>query len=318
MIISRIFQGQGFGNQLWCIFTAYALAKKKGYSLGFLDPNSLFLGSSIFSFSKKLFFNHLFVKEKYYEKGYYHKNLNTYLYDFDSNVLNVKPQTEIIGNFQSEKYFFGFEEFIKKNFPICNYIQKLSSQFNKYNVLNIRGGEYKRHKKLLLPENYWRNIYKLLKKKSDLPIICVSDDYRYAKKLFPYLEVISEDISSCFAAIMGSPNVALSNSSFSYFPIFFGTPKSNIFAPYQWARFNNSEKLWCSPCNFYKKWQWVNFEGNIVSKVKCIQNYNNSLKQIKQSCTRISFPLSLQKNIITKYIKKKLKSLLGLFYWRYQ
>lgn len=300
------------------MFTAYALAKKKKYSLGFLDPNNLFLGSSIFSFPKKLFFNHLLVKKKYYEKGYYHQNFKTYLYDFDSNVLNVKPQTEIIGNFQSEKYFFGFEESIKKNFPISNYIQKLSSQFNKYNVLNIRGGEYKRHEKLLLPESYWRNIYKLLKKKSDLPIICVSDDYRYAKKLFPYLEVISEDISSCFAAIMGSPNVGLSNSSFSYFPIFFGIPKSNIYAPYQWARFNNSEKLWCSPCNFYKKWQWVNFEGNIVSKVKCFKNYNNSLKQIKQSCPRISFPLSLKKNIITKFIKKKLKSLLGLFYWRYQ
>jgi hypothetical protein len=80
LIISRIYQGQGFGNQLWCIFTAYALAKKKRYSLGFLDPNNLFLGSSIFSFSKKLFFNRLFVKKKYYEKGYYHKNLNTYLF----------------------------------------------------------------------------------------------------------------------------------------------------------------------------------------------------------------------------------------------
>ena len=318
MIISQLYKGQGLGNQLWCMATAYTIAQKKKFPLCVLDKNNEFLGKEIFDFPQKVFFNQSIIKNYFYEQGYYHPKLKTYIYDFDPDIMNVSPQTEIIGNFQSEKYFFEFKNSIKSFFQIKPKIQKLSEQFHQYNVLNIRGGEYKRHKNLLLHDSYWGHVYNFMKKKSNLPTLCVSDDYRYAKKLFPHLEVISNDIEQCFAAIMGAANIALSNSSFSYFPIFLGQPKSNIFAPYQWARFHNSDDLWCSPCNFYPQWQWVNFHGQIISRDQCSKNVLFTLDEVKQKCPKISFPKPKKEKPFVKFLKDKIKLLLGLFHWRYQ
>ena len=318
MIISQIHKGQGLGNQLWCMATAYTISQKKNYPLCILDSKNEFLGKEIFELPKKIFFNPIKIKNYFYEEGYYHPKLKTFIYEFDHNILNISPDTKIIGNFQSEKYFFGLRNSIKDLFHIKLKIQKLSKQFYQYNVLNIRGGEYKRHKNLLLPDSYWNHVYNLIKEKSNLPIICVSDDYRYAKKLFPHLEVISNNIELCFAAIMGAANIALSNSSFSYFPIFLGKSKSNIFAPYQWARFCNSYDLWCSPCNFYPQWQWVNFQGNVISQDQCSKNVMTTLDIVKQNCLKTSFPEPKYEKPFVKLLKKKLKLLFGLFNWRYQ
>lgn len=318
MIISRIYKGQGFGNQLWCMVSAYALSLKKNYDCTFIDNTNSFLGHDIFDLSNNFFRNKATVKYKYYEKCFFDSNLNCKLFFFDKDLIKINKNTEIIGNFQSESYFFDKKKQIKNYFLINKKIKKLSSQFNNYNVLNIRGGEYKRHRELLLPYSYWMNLYDLLKKKSDLPIIIVSDDYHYSKKLFPNLDIISNDIKMCFAAIMGAKNIGVSNSSFSYFPIFFSENKKEIYGPYQWSRFNNNGNLWASPCNFYKYWKWIDINGRIVSDKKCNENIKFTSVYLKNNSKLSCFSLPKKELDILIHLKNIIKKLLGLFNWRYK
>ena len=318
MVISQIYKGQGFGNQLWCMTTAYALSQFKNFPISFVDSSQSFLGYDIFDFPTNFFKKKIKVNNYFYEEGYYDTKLKNNLFFFDKSILNIKPFTEIVGNFQSENYFFNKEEKIKNYFKINEKTLQLSEQFNNHNILNIRGGEYKRHRNLLLPDFYWQNLYSLLKSKSDLPFVIVTDDYSYSRRLFPNLDIISNDIQLCFAAIMGSSNIGLSNSSFSYFPIFFGKKKQHIFAPYQWARFNNSQNLWVSPCNYYQTWQWVNSEGLIISSENCLKNISFTKNILEKKCKKIHFALPKSKHKFVINIKTFIKYILGFFNWRYQ
>ena len=109
-------------------------------------------------------------------------------------------------------------------------VKKVLKEKNKIDedvcLLNIRGGEYKRHKNFILPKNYWINAINNYKKKFQIKdFIIVTDDYRYAKKLFPKLKIIHGDIGKCYASIYNSSNLIQSNSSFSYFPCKTGIKK---------------------------------------------------------------------------------------------
>ena len=102
-------------------------------------------------------------------------------------------------------------------------------------ILNIRGGEYKRHKSLVVPISYWEGAIENFKTKFNIKkFIIVTDDYKYAKSLFPNLEVISGDVGACYAAIYNCKNIIVSNSSFSYFPCKTGL-KKNVIAPMFWV-----------------------------------------------------------------------------------
>ena len=318
MIISRIYEGQGLGNQLWCLTTAYALSLKKKFKFTPLDPTNSFLGNNIFDLPKNFFNYSPKINFQYYEKCFFEVNNKDYLYDYDPDILKIKNYTEIIGNFQSEKYFFKKDKQIKSLFKISSKTKKLSQQFKKFNILNIRGGEYKRHKNLLLPDSYWKSIYKIFLSKNEFQTICVTDDYNYAKRIFPKLDIISDDIQLCFSAIMGSKNIGLSNSSFSYFPIFFGSNKSDIIAPYQWSRFNNSMNLWYSPCNYYKGWRWLDINNNFQSKKKCFENIELTRKYLQKKGLKSKISIPIKQNILIVMFKIFVKKILGLFNWRYR
>jgi len=318
VIISKIYKGQGFGNQLWCMTAAYALSKYKKFDCIFVDQHNSFLGHDIFDISKYFFKKYENINYRYFEKGYFDNKLKYNFFFYDKEIAKVKPNTEIIGNFQSEKYLFNKQNQIKSFFKINQKTKNLSLQFKNFNILNIRGGEYKPHKNLLLPDLYWINVYKLLKQKSDLPIIIVSDDFSYSKKLFPRMEIISNDIQLCFAALMGSKDIALSNSSFSYFPLFYGNKKNNIYAPFQWARFNNPYNLWASPCNYYENWKWINIRGELVSKNECKKNIIFTLNYLDQNASKVNFTLPRKKLEFIIFIKKIIKKFYGYINWRYK
>ena len=90
------------------------------------------------------------------------------------------------GLFQSEKYFFNYDinNFIK--------VRENNIKFSK-NVclLNIRGGEYKRFKNLILPKIYWDNAVKNMKSiNKNLTFKIITDDYKYADKLFQTMKFL--------------------------------------------------------------------------------------------------------------------------------
>ena len=141
--------------------------------------------------------------------------------------------------------------------------------------MNIRGGEFKRHKNWILKKDYWEKAMKNISEINQIKqFLIVTDDYRYCKKLFPNLEIISNDIEKCYATIYNSSNIILSNSSFAYFPCKTGK-KKKVIAPKFWAR-PHQENLWSSPCNIYEGWEWQDKDG-------LISTYEESLLLAKKT-----------------------------------
>ena len=166
-------------------------------------------------------------------------------------------------------------------------------------VLNIRGGEYKRHKNFLLSKNYWENAILNFKNFFNIhKFKIVTDDFKYAKALFPNLEIIHGNISKCYCTIYNCKNIIVSNSSFSYFPCKTGV-KKNIIAPMYWARPLKNYGRWVSPGNIYEDWNWQDNKGLIHSYNDCLKIaeqtdafYKKVIEGYKEYCSSYKFNVS--------------------------
>ena len=325
-MIKIIFKtGQGLGNQLWLFAVAKSLSEKLSMDLKIENFNK-FLGKDFlnleYSESKdKLSNSYLIENDKtefniFNERLYYDHELKYILSGYDENIINVDKNTILEGIFQSEKYFFGdldkLKRYIKLNQSTIesNPIKKDSC------ILNIRGGEYKRHKDFILPKKYWDNAIEYFKYKYDInKFIIVTDDFNYARALFPKYEIISGDIKKCYAAIFNCKNIIVSNSSFSYFPCKTGIRK-NVIAPMYWARPFNKNKRWISPCNIYSEWLWQDVNGEINKYEDCLSiatKTENFYK--KEFCILINkkeIPSKGIFNFLPNKVKSIFKKLLGI------
>lgn len=324
MIFIKFKFGQGLGNQLWLLFAAlnFSIFYKKKL---IIENYKYFLGKDFISlknikiFSSKNNFNKIKIYD-FYEVLYYEKKLKSYINIYDEGVykLNNYKNIRINGLFQSDKYL----KYINKN--ILNKFIKIKPyeiNFKKNTcILNIRGGEYKRYKNLILPKNYWLNAMKLmLKINRNISFIVVTDDYRYAKTLFPNFTIISENIHQCFVAIQNAPYLILSNSSFSYFPIYLSNlDKQKVIAPYLWSRFSNKYSVWYSPTNYYSEWTWINNLGKVISKKECKSTQLSSEKYFSNNFNDIGEHIHKQNHssisIFFIIVKKFIKKYLNIFY----
>ena len=277
MIYLEFLEGQGLGNQLWNYFCIRALSEEIGEDFKIIKPEN-FKGKDFLSISYHSLDRQFTQKENlnyYSEKLFYDKKLRTYSSYFDVNILNIKSNTLIKGLFQSERYFFGKD--------INKYIKIKDLNNNNFDakdkcILNIRGGEYKRHKNLILPKSYWENaIRNILEINNKISFYIVTDDYKYASKLFPKYEILYGNIEDDFMNLHKAKYLIVSNSSFSYFPISLGEKPEMIRAPAHWARFGNSENKWISPANYYQGWNYQDKKGLILSKKDIERSIKNTL-----------------------------------------
>ena len=313
MLYLEFLEGQGLGNQLWNYVTLRSLSKELG--LGYEIINSKrFKGKDFLdiSYSKSAIKSNLKNHRKKYnifnEKIFYDYELRTFACDFDNDILKVQPNTLIKGLFQSEKYFFNndINEFIKLKLSNMNKLPLSSNQC----LLNIRGGEYKRHRNLILPKSYWLSAIKNMKKiNPDLEFSIITDDYDYSSKLFPELKIIKGNISQDYFQIFSTEYVIVSNSSFSYFPISLGKKPKVIIAPSLWARFGNSKERWISPANYYKNWKYQNDKGEIIS-TKTSEKMIKKTKEIYLTYNVLTKKESLQRKTILTLIPSNFKKLI--------
>lgn len=267
MVICEFKEGQGLGNQLWNYAVVRSVANK-------LSMNFSVIG---YEFYKGKFFLDLDLGQPLINQDFYIFNETLYYDDdikyissgFDERILNIQFNTKLVGLFQSEKYFFGSNVKLFFNTSKLNYNNLITARTC---ILNIRGGEYKLHKRFLLPKSYWLYSMKMMESKFNIDnFIIVTDDKKYSKSLFPNLHIISNDIEMCFSAIFQCNYIIVSNSTFSYFPIKLSDSKKIIYAPKYWARFNDDYNRWASPANIYEGWYWI-------SKYNTIESYEDCLK----------------------------------------
>ena len=315
MILLEFKKGQGLGNQLWNYVVLRSIADLNNYKFRIIEYENFkakdFLDIKI-SNTEENYGNETF--KKYKENAIFDSDLKCLIYPYDENILNIADNTILEGNLQSESY-------LKPNLDILNrFIGVKSKNQNKKIkkntcVLNIRGGEYKMHRNLILPKSYWLNaINNMLKINKELEFKIITDDILYASKLLPNYEILEGGIKEDFMNIYFSNYVILSNSTFGYFPVKLGIKPQTVIAPYQWARFGNSKNRWVSPSNYYKDWLWQNINGQLVPENEIIDSLVNSkiiyesynIRTNSKALKRFNF-----KDLVPGKLKKSLKKLLS-------
>ena len=318
MILIEFKEGQGLGNQLWNYVTLRSVAKalSKDYKvLGYMN----FKGSKFLEINegKTNTNNEKSFQNIFYEELIYDKELKTIICDYDKSIFKIKDNTLIKGLFQSEKYLLPNRDIINEFIKIKpkDYVPQ---NWDRICILNIRGGEYKRHRELILPKSYWVNAIKNMKKRNpNLKFRIVTDDKNYAKKLLPNIEIIGGNISSDFYALYKARFLIISNSSFSYFPIMLGEKPDYVIAPLYWSRYGNKYNKWSSPANCYEGWIWQNNEGKILSKNEVINSLINSRNKYKDFKLRhYSKDIYMEKkgSKLVIFIKRILKLILSIFF----
>ena len=323
MIFIKFEKGQGLGNQLWNYVTLRSIAQYKSYDYSVIDFHN-FKGITFLEIEKsnKNFNKFDFVEEKtnnYNEIIYYDKELRNFSCDYDEAILEISDNTILNGLFQSEKYILPTKKLINDFIKTKKNKIFINEDWDKLCILNIRGGEYKRHKNLILPKSYWTNAIKNMRKLYPKLIYkIVTDDYRYAKKLLPDIDIIKGDISSDFNLLKKAKYLIISNSSFSYFPIRMGNDPDIVIAPFCWSRFGNKYNRWSSPANCYENFKWQDYKGNIVSEKELYFSLSETRKEFEKYNVRtnkINLKYNWRKKIfLPKIIKKIIKCLLSFLF----
>ncbi len=313
MIRIKFEKGQGLGNQLWLFASAKSISEKLNYEMRIENFHNFkgidFLDLEYKNFSEKEKNKGKIKISEFYERLFYDSNLKYIASGFDENVLNIKENTILRGLFQSEKYFFGD---IKK---INRYISLKKNKLNYTKqkdtcILNIRGGEYKRHRQFILPKSYWLNGINNFKKRFSINNFkIVTDDYRYARALFPDLEIIHGSIEECYTTIYSCSNIIVSNSTFSYFPCKTGL-KKNVIAPMYWARPKNKDSKWISPANIYEEWLWQDSQGKLKNYKQCLPIAEKTEFYYKNKFIYLIPQKDIPKTGILLFIPKNIKKML--------
>ena len=315
-------EGQGLGNQLWLFAVAKSLSERLDKELK-IEGFEKFKGKNFLNLDYMHFENknqkiNSIKYEVFNEKIYYDSELKYLVSNFDENILKISDYTILEGIFQSEEYFFGDINKIKRYIYLKESILNSFKIDPEFCVLNIRGGEYKRHKDFLLPKRYWQNAIENFRKIYDIhKFKIVTDDFKYAKALFPEMEIIHSNISKCYATIYSCKNIIVSNSSFAYFPCKTGIRK-NIIAPMYWARPIKNNGRWISPCNLYKDWLYQNVNNELIKYEDCLKIAKNTNAYYRKEFTVLinkkDVPSSGIFNFLPKNFKNKIKKYLSFIF----
>lgn len=308
MIFIEFKKGQGLGNQLWLYFAAVSISKKLKTEVKIKNYNH-FVGKSFIKLNqyKK---NITTYNSIFNERFYYDQRINHISHFYDDRFNKITKSTLLNGYFQDEKYFLNQKINFLKYVKIKNHSSSPIKITEKSCVLNIRGGEYKRHKNFILPKSYWLNAIRIMRRKGVTKFIIVTDDKKYCNNLFPNYKIISGSIEECFFYLMNAKNIIVSNSTFSYFPIKFQKKTPYVIAPAFWARYNDKQRIWASPSNFYDNWNWIDDTGKIQDNKKLkkdvilLKNYYSSEYNL---LTNIN---NFDHEGIRKYFPKKLRNLI--------
>ena len=275
-MITSDFTGN-FGNHMFQYVVTRSIAERKGYNWGFTKYiyGDYFGGISQMDFLDIDYGKEVVGIEQEYKERIYNLggHTNVHLYDtFDE----LKDNSKLVGCWQTEQYFQ--QDIVRNWLKIKNIesYQNLTTDDDTC-VINVRGGEYKGIREVLLPMSYWNNAINYMKSiKPDMKFLVVTDDIGYAKRLFPDFTCYHGGINNDYYIINSARWLILSNSSFAWFPAWLSERAKRIISPKYWARYNVSDGYWASSNIFTKGFEHLNREGNL-------ENYSSIISQLKNS-----------------------------------
>lgn len=269
--INIILKG-GLGNQLFQYFTAYFLSKKLNMNLAvdvsnyknnnyrqFKLFNLLRINKIYFKNNKENFFLRKFKKIHQFFFFNNFKENNAFSYSEAFKELHDKKNINLIGFFQSEKYFHANRNEIIRliNFDSNrkSYNRKLSSKIlnSKSLAIHIRGGDYIAFEKEnpnygALSELYYKKAMKIIEKNlKNFDIYIFTDDKSYFFKnnflnTYKYTLVDSgSDINDLYLMSL-CKNFIISNSTYSWWGAFLSIYRNKIIvAPKKWKLLDSAK-----------------------------------------------------------------------------
>lgn len=307
MILTELYDGQGLGNQLWVYATCRSIAEELQVPFSILGRER-FKGSGFLDveFGET---GHRGGESVLHERMFYDPELDYISSAFDGRVLQLRGPTRLEGLYQSERYFFGRIERLQSYLPVNPACLAGTPVADDLCILNIRGGEYKRHKRLVLPKSYWEAAMRNMTTRTGIDrFMIVTDDPRYSRALFPQIDVLQAGIGECYAALYNARQLILSNSSFSYFPAKTGLPKRLVIAPRHWARFGNEQSRWASPANLYEAWEWQDAQGGLHSHADCLDEQRRTQDYYDRHYNVLTAMAAIERSGLRRYIPRPIRA----------
>ena len=288
MIVNELYDGAGLGNQLWCYAVTRSIAKRLGYTFGI---------KSIEKFHGRDFLDLDFgeaVEGGYGVEGeapielpkgisnyYKEKKLMNGIFDvstFDIDLYNVKDNTKVDGNMQTEKYFIGMQDEVKDWIKIKR--DKIINITDDICIIHIRGGDFL-YSTAFLSRDYYINAINHMKSINgcSLKFYIVTDDIRYSKSILPEIEIIGGALDQRdtmqashhnggtiwkdYSLMNVAKFLIIGASSFAWWAAWTNKRLQTIIAPKYWAAHKQSDSFWSTGDSYVKGWSWLDRQNNI-------------------------------------------------------
>lgn len=286
MIGTELLKGQGLGNQLFVYVTARAIALERGCEFGICNPAALAknihsdtgnyfldidLGHEITQEEKKNYTVFDDDETRLYNGSSWHDiHHGAYISGARECIHEVADNTLLYGNLQAESYFVAYRDELRNWLKVRPEYDTHEYTRENLCVIHLRHGDYSDHPELLLRRSYWKHGIENMKRiRPDMEFVIVTEDTAYAKKVFPGIPAISNDIGTDYAILKNATYLLLGNSSFAVFPAFTNENLKYAIAPKYWARHNGSDGYWASEQNIYSIFHYQDRAGNLFTPEEC-------------------------------------------------
>jgi hypothetical protein len=227
-----------FGNQMFQYASLYGIAKKNGYEYGIPYNNKS--NNEYLNFCLNEAFDNLSAKNCInYDVQYQYTEP---FFNYNPEVEKIPDNTDLVGYFQSEKYFLQYKEDILKEFTFNKNIQKEANDIKNEHKseiisLHIRIGDYLNwpDKHPVCSIEYYKQALNML---PDCKIFLFSDEIEKAKVIFEdisdkivYQQNKNSYIDMCLMTLCDYHIIA--NSSFSWWGAWLSNSKK-VIAPSKW------------------------------------------------------------------------------------
>ena len=335
MLVTELYNGQGFGNQLFVYVTTRMIAHKMGYDYGIMCPEK-FKGYALMNpdMGKKITGGSgpeggppESLPEgilNYYHEYVHGKNHpitdNTRTFQLtDNNLFNISDNTKIEGVLQSEEYFYDKIDLVKEWLKVKPEADHNDTNQKNICIINFRGGDIIGNLGWYLPRQYWINaIDNMIQYNPDMQFAIVTDDVAAANSMLPEYPAYHESIAWDYVAIKNARNIICSSSTFACFPLWTSDTLEYCIAPKYWFDHNRSQGWWSLGCSIYSYVShYQDRDGNLFTPNECRKEweeykkvskiYENDFKENQMFPPKVHFhlqklPLNYQdyQNILNK------------------
>lgn len=244
---SRLGNHGRLGNQMFQYSLLKSISLKNNYTMAIPKQNHQL--AECFSITSKVY--DLENEKILNVLSKFHK-VNEASFNYDESILNVSDNSDLSGNFQTEKYFLNNREIILKEFMFKQEIKsealeiykKLKNDNKELVSIHVRRGDYVNLEAYhpLCTLEYYKNCINNFK---DVKFVCFSDDIKWCKLHFSFIDNVyySESdnpyVDLCLMSMCDHNIIA--NSSYSWWGAWLNINLNKIvYAPKKWFGQNYS------------------------------------------------------------------------------